>query len=93
MSLENVTKALALFCLIASSAVFPSDATESEQAPVAPQSEEAVSAKASENDDMVCRMEKPLGSNMKKRVCRTKEQMAQEMESARKAASGSQKRQ
>ncbi len=100
MSLETVVKSLAALCIVASSVAFSSEApptaaeaaaSESEKA--APQSDGVASAQVSDKDDLVCRMEKPLGSNMKKRVCRTKEQMVKDAEAARQATAGSQKRQ
>ncbi|HEY0943183.1 MAG TPA: hypothetical protein VGE08_24065 [Steroidobacter sp.] len=51
----------------------------------ATQAVSAESAKLAANDDeIICRNEKPLGTRIGKRVCRTREQLRLEEESARR---------
>lgn len=88
-----VTKLIATVCIAFSSAIFSSDiqSGDAEATGSTQGNSQAENNASTSKDEMVCRMEKPLGSNMKKRVCRAKDQVAKEEEASHKEVSNNQK--
>ena len=82
----NASLALASLLLLASACA--SSSTSAGSAPLQTQSRAAsgpapAAAKtASDDDKLICEMERPVGSNIPKRVCRTQAQIDRERETA-----------
>lgn len=85
-------RALALALLVTAAPAFagPNDAAPPAPTP-ATAAEPAAPAKADPNEK-VCKLERQLGSNKMKRVCRTRAQMEIDREAAREALSREQRR-
>ncbi|MBY0416890.1 MAG: hypothetical protein K2W88_02345 [Pararheinheimera sp.] len=72
--------------LVSMTLVACSSTTEQQtKAPVAETNQAAQTAKVDDKDTIVCQRVKVTGSNLKERRCRTKGQLAEEREVARKA--------
>lgn len=85
-------RALALALLVTTAPAFagPNDAVPPAATPAA--AEAPAEAAKSDQDEKVCKLERQLGSNKMKRVCRTRAQMEIDREAAREALSREQRR-
>lgn len=87
-------RALALALLVTAAPAFagPNDAAQPAATPAAAEAPAATDAARPDPNEKVCKLERQLGSNKMKRVCRTRAQIEIDREAAREALSREQRR-
>jgi hypothetical protein len=78
--MARITLSLASVLLLASACA--TSTAPASKAPVKAQSGAAATGVAADDQKLICQMERPVGSNIPKRVCRTQAQIDRERESA-----------